>query len=219
MASFRIGFSFVSTILLLIITFAVSSGAYAVSVSELHTGDILLQPLDCYLCNAIEKLEGSIYSHSAIVVRDSVEGLFLLESLGDVHVVSFEDFVARNQKWQLLRVVRPREFATMSHENNLDSRMMNLFRARFDGLLFDNEMRWDNFGANGRELLYCSEFVAKFLENFLSQPFSTKAMHFSVLRDFWIEFFHGNVPEGLPGIAPSDFQKSQLSLDLGDLKI
>jgi len=203
----------------MMIAFAGGTCAYAVSASELRTGDILLQPLSCYLCNAIEKLEGSIYSHSAIVVRDSAEGIILLESLGDVHVVSFEDFVSRNQKGQLLRVVRPREFAAMSQEGNLNSRMMTLFRARFEGLLFDNSMRWDNFDAKGGELLYCSEFVAKFLESFIARPFATKTMHFSVLRDFWIEFFHGNVPEGLPGIAPSDFQKSQFALDLGDLNI
>lgn len=207
------------SLICLLVTFGVAASAHALSPSELKTGDVLLQPLNCYLCNAIEKLEGSIYSHSAIVIRNSNGEILLLESLGNVHTVSLSDFASRNQVGQFIRVVRPRDFAGISGNSALRTRMLDLFYSKFDGLLFDNGMRWDNFDSSGNELLYCSEFVAKFLSNFLSHSYATKTMHFSVLREFWIQFFHGDVPEGEQGIAPSDFLSPDLSIDLGDLSI
>jgi hypothetical protein len=191
--------------------------ASAVSVSDLRTGDILLQPLNCYLCNVIEKVEESIYSHSAVVVRDNSGEVHLLESLGDVHSVSLSDFLLRTQKHQFVRVLRPREFAALGNEWELRDRMLETFSVKYRGLGFDHGMLWDNLDITGRELLYCSEFVSKFVNEFLRDPYQTKAMHYDVQRNFWLKYFSGNIPDGKPGIAPSDFQRSALTLDLGDL--
>jgi hypothetical protein len=188
--------------------------ASAVSVNELRTGDVLLQPLNCYLCNAIERVEKSIYSHSGIVVRSSDNSIFILESIGGEPVVSLSYFVSRTQKGQKVRALRPQEFVDNPQSA---SHFVSVFQEDFLPVQFDSDMRWDNRDAMGREPLYCSEFVAKFLERFLKQPYSTKPMRFETDREYWFQFFKGHIPDGEPGIAPSDFLKSPLSLDLGDL--
>jgi hypothetical protein len=193
----------------------VSSSARAVEPAGLRTGDILLQPLNCYLCNAIEALEGSVYSHSGLVVREASGSIRILESIGGAGMVSLAEFMRRTQKNQAIRLVRPREFEVRPPSA---SAFVRLYHERFEPVVFDGAMRWDNRGEDGREPLYCSEFVAKFLARFLRQPYPTKTMRFSVLPEFWRDFFNGDVPEGEPGLAPSDFLKSSLSHDLGDLE-
>jgi hypothetical protein len=200
----------------LILTTLMASQALAVSESELRNGDILLQPLNCYLCNVIEEQEGSIYSHSGVVVRRHDGRVFVFESIGGESLVPLSVFVARTQKGQQVRVVRPIEF-----EQDVPSfkRLTSVFYRYFSPVVFDKQMRWENRDENGREPLYCSEFVAKFLANFLRAPYATKPMRFDVRPSFWFDFFGGDVPNGEPGIAPSDFLKSPLSRDLGDLEI
>lgn len=48
---------------------------------NLQTGDILLQPLYCRLCELIESEEQSIYSHMGLVIQRESE-TFVLESFG-----------------------------------------------------------------------------------------------------------------------------------------
>lgn len=195
--------------------FVLSANAFAVTGQELHSGDILLQPLNCYLCNAIEQEENSIYSHSGVVLINNQKEAWVLESIGGKGIVTLREFLARTQKKQMVRVVRPREFAEqpVSFE-----RLFAEFQKNFFPVAFDSEMLWDNVNAEGSEPLYCSEFVAKFLAKFMRVPYSTKPMHYALNRPFWIEYFKGNVPDGKPGIAPSDFLNSQLSMDLGELE-
>jgi hypothetical protein len=201
--------------MVMFLTTLVSVGAFAISDRDIRNGDILLQPLNCYLCNVIEEQEKSIYSHSGVAARSQDGRVFVFESIGGESPVSLSAFAARTQKAQRIRVVRPLEFEGKGP--SLDS-LAAVLDAHFSPLIFDKGMRWDNRDEEGRELLYCSEFVAKFLSYFLREPYGTKPMRFDVRRPFWIEFFGGAVPDGEPGIAPSDFLRSPLSRDLGDLE-
>jgi hypothetical protein len=190
--------------------------ALAVSEFDIRTGDILLQPLNCYLCNVIEEQEGSIYSHSGVALQAQDGRIFVFESIGGESVVPLSVFADRTQKRQRIRVVRPLEF---EQKRPSSERLMGVFQRHFSPLVFDKQMRWGNRNEDGREPLYCSEFVAKFLAKFLRTPYSTKPMRFDIRPSFWVEFFGGDIPDGEPGIAPSDFLRSPLSRDLGDLEI
>lgn len=55
--------------------------------SVLRPGDILLVPLNCYVCNAIEKETGVPYSHSVVVANEAPDQsqIFVLRSLGKDH--------------------------------------------------------------------------------------------------------------------------------------
>lgn len=189
----------------------------SVDADALRTGDILLVPLNCYLCNAIEKEEGSIYSHSGVVVRDKAE-ITVLESLFGAAEIPLGEFTARTQRGQAIRVLRLREMAGFERVEDLGEQFRALFQREFEGMPFDSAMRWDNIDDSGRELLYCSEFVAKFLHRAVGVNFATKPMHFLTGGDFWDEYFHGNVPHGHPGISPEDLQRSPLTQVVGDLK-
>lgn len=88
------------------------------------------------------------------------------------------------------------------------------FYSGFHLLAYDAEFLWTNEDSNG-EKLYCSEFAAKFLNSFLPVKIQPKPMHFEKNREFWIQYFKGNPPDGQPGISPGDFERSPLFRKVG----
>lgn len=175
--------------------------SYAYSL-ELQTGDVILLPLRCQLCSLIESETNSPYSHSGIVYRDPQGEFFIWQALKNVHQLPLKNFMAMKDPTRSALVLRAKELAVDAQS------MKNLFEQNFLGAKFDYQDLWDNRDAEGRELYYCSEFVAKFLNSFLPQPIEGKAMNFDKNLSLWEKVYQGKVPQGEYGISPQGLAES-----------
>lgn len=181
----------------------------SVAANELKTGDVLVQPLDCYLCNLIEAEEESIYSHIGVVFVKNKE-IKVFESFGRVKEVDLKTFLAKTQKNQKVLWLRPNE--NINPDNDTDNdQFYRTYLQDFDQKSYDAEFSWDN------DSYYCSELVAKLLNEFLTVKIPTKKMHFDRNRMLWENHFHGNIPDGEEGIAPSDFLRSGLFKKISEI--
>ena len=172
---------------------------------ELRPGDVILQPMRCQLCRMIEQHEGSIYSHMGLVVEVAQE-TWIIEALGDVHLVRLTEFLAKGDNTRPHLILRPREAGPFP----LKEVVLPLIGAEYD-----HDFLWDNLGRDGREAYYCSEIVAKLLNPFLLNDLPTKKMDYSLNRAYWERHFRGKIPEGLPGNSPGDFEKFNQFIRLG----
>lgn len=188
---------------------------------ELRVGDIILVPLNCYVCNAIEAETGVAYSHSVIVAETNAHarGTLVYEAWGTVKVTPLSEISARKQKNQSLFVVRPRQFISSGSPSAEELR--KVFDDEFNGLPFDDEYLWDNTDAQGREKFYCSEFAFKFINRFLREQLTSTPMDFSRNWEFWVKYyaqFGMKPPNGQPGASPATLFNSALVKKLGELK-
>lgn len=175
------------------------------SAQALRIGDILLQPKKCYLCRMIEEHEGSPFSHMGIVIKGG-RSPQVAQSLGNVHVIPLEQFLAQGDLTRLLKVIRLKERAWLPLRDGIVTWL---------GADYDEDFRWDNFDEQGRERVYCSEFITKLLNPYLSNKIPTKLMNYDLNREAWWRYFGGDVPDGLPGNSPADFDKSELFTTIG----
>lgn len=182
---------------------------------ELKVGDILLQPLDCWSCSLIEDEEQSIYSHMGIVL--SVDPVMVADSLGKVRVQSLKAFNSITEKGQKLGVLRFKNSQLVQEIEDRYVEMVHLFQSEFEGLDYDHAFLWDNFDQSGRQKLYCSEFVAKFLQAFVGIEPINKRMHFSRNPALWEKYFRGPAPVGKWGNSPADFERSHHFYFVGEL--
>lgn len=169
--------------------------------ADFRVGDIILQPRRCYVCSLIEAQEQSSFSHMSLVVKVDAQKILVADSLTQVRVQSLEAFLSEGDPTRGHKVFRFKE----KLEGNLRESVEPLLGAEFDGAFL-----WDNLGRDGREALYCSEFVTKAVNNHLKSKFPTKRMDYSVNREIWDRLFGGSAPHGLPGNSPGDFEKSKL---------
>lgn len=183
---------------------------------ELKVGDVLLQPLNCWSCSLIEAQEGSIYSHMGIVI-ETTPTVKVAEALGQVRVLSLQEFNARTERGQRLSVRRLKNHVLVWQLQTRKHEFQRFFHEEFDGLFYDDYFIWNNLDQYGREKLYCSEMVTKFLNAFLGINIPTKIMKYDINRDLWIQYFQGNPPDGKPGNAPADFEKSWLFYEVGQI--
>ncbi len=172
---------------------------------KLRVGDVLLQPMRCYLCGLIEAHEDSPFAHMGVVVRGGPTPQ-IAESLGVVRVVSLESFLAKGDLSRAVVVRRPREDVG----EDLDELLTPWL-----GASYDDDFRWDNLGPDGREAFYCSELVTKLLNLRLRTPVPTKIMNYDRNRSLWERYFGGPAPDGLPGNSPGDFGRSPLFRNIG----
>lgn len=173
--------------------------------AQFSVGDVILQPRRCYLCSLIEQHENSIYSHMSLVVKVDTE-IWVADSLTQVRIQKLSDFMSQSDLSRPHKVLRLKE--TM--RGDLLATVMPLVGAEYD-----HNFRWDNLGRDGREALYCSEFVAKALNAHITNKISTKIMNYDLNRELWERYFGGNTPDGLPGNSPGDFEKSPLFYQVG----
>lgn len=176
-----------------------------------QAGDVLLVPLNCYVCNAIENETGVPYSHSVVVATttNSMQEASVYEAWGSVKRTPLLEILQRAEKNQPLLHMRPREFSPQFTPT--EQQFSNTFSQDFEDLPFDNLFLWDNKDENGKELLYCSEFVVKFINRFLADPEPPLPMSFLALSDFWNTYyrqFNETPPEGLPGVSPATIANS-----------
>lgn len=171
-----------------------------------RTGDIILQPLNCYLCSMIEAEEASPYSHIGLVVVDGNNQVKVVEAYKKVTIVTLSEFLAKTEVGQKSLVLRSREHFS---QENFTTLLLDYYFTTFHDRPYDAEFSLDN------EKLYCSELVMKLLNPFLSVKIPTKKMHFDHNRSAWESYFRGKIPDGAMGIAPADFLRSGLFFQVG----
>jgi len=183
--------------------------AFGLDTADLRSGDLLLESLPCQLCSLIEVEEGAPYSHGAVILRENNQ-LWALQALRRVERIPLQDFLNLRRPGTPAGVFRPIGLPIA------DSALRDRFQQYFDGLSYDEEFLWNNFDSKG-EKLYCSEFITKLLNPFLSFPIKTKPMHYTHSRADWIRYFKGNPPDGMPGVSPGDLSRSPSFRPIGTL--
>ena len=182
-----------------IIILALALISSSVCAKHHKKGDILLQPLHCWSCSLIEAQTKSIYSHIGVVIDDSQEVL-VAEAFITVRKQTLKEFMAKTQKGQKIKVLRP----TFVPESILET-----FVLKYEGLKYDSAFLWDNV-KEGKELIYCSELVYKLFDDLNMPVPHIFPMKFDINREYWIKYFKGNVPDGKEGISPAAFDDESL---------
>jgi hypothetical protein len=182
-------------------------------ILEYRTGDVILVPLYCASCRVIEDENQSRFSHSGVVIRNETGEIFVAEALGKVKLTKLSEFLSRVRPGQMAFLYRPIEFDVLLNYRpgefkSIEAKMRRVFVRDYEGLGFDEKFSWTNRDSKGRELLYCSEFVAKFLNRFLRHDFMPRPMSFDRNYDFWTRYFGGQPPQGELGNSPGDFERS-----------
>ncbi|MBY0415357.1 MAG: hypothetical protein K2Q18_14390 [Bdellovibrionales bacterium] len=184
--------------------------AYALSVSDLKSGDVLLISLNCYECRMIESETNSLFSHSGVVVIDEKGQTRVAQSLGRLAHFSFAEFTKNLTPGSNVHVYRPIELKKLSSEkrSQLEKAMLDIFNEKFKDAPFDSKYLWSNFHSSGVEYLYCSEFIAKFLDHFLSKKTIPTPISYKKHYDYWKMYFRGQpVPDGELGNSPAAFSR------------
>lgn len=190
------------------------SFAFAISPSELKTGDLILLPLDCDLCELIRGEEKSDYSHIGVYLEPNQ----VLEAWGSVKSTSLSSFVNRKKIAVPVLVKRP-------NFNVPTQRAKNIFEKIYSGLDYDSYFKWSRRPTTinrANKALYCTEFAYFFLLHFGHNVPRPKAMHFEYNRDAWINYFSklnpaGSPPDDEPGLSPGDFERFNGFENLGAL--
>jgi hypothetical protein len=179
------------------------SSSLSVGAFELQSGDVILMSFNCYECKIIESESNSLFSHSGVVVRNANGEIQVAQALVNVKFSSLQEFLKYKTPNTKASVYRPVEFENTIHVDELENHMREVFENEFKGLAFDSQYRWNNFDSKGREMLYCSEFVVKFLDHFLSVPTKPFPLSFQKNYNYWFSYFKGDVPQGELGNSPA----------------
>ena len=193
--------------------------SFAFDRTNLQTGDVLLISLNCYECRMIESETDSAFSHSGVVVIDENNRVRIAQSLGRLDHFSIDDFKKNITPGTALSVYRPREFTSLAPEKLklLQKNMLDIFKSNFRGAPFDSDYEWNNFNSNGVELLYCSEFIAKFLDFFLSKKTIPAPLSYIKHHDYWMQYFKGHVPDNVLGNSPASFSRDSRFVFVGKI--
>jgi hypothetical protein len=188
---------------------------------DLQNGDVLLMSFNCYECKVIESETQSTFSHSGVVIKDETHQIKIGQSLGFVALYNLDQFVKNKTPGTTISVYRPKEFLKLSEQleekKSLEERMLNLFNSTYKGAPFDEKYLWNNFDDKGRELLYCSEFIAKFLDHFLGQATIPYPLSYKKNEAYWRHYFKGVIPEGELGNSPASFSHDDRFVFVGTL--
>lgn len=206
-------------IFVIVISFIGLCHAAGLDVSSLNSGDVLLISFNCYECRVIESETNSLFSHSGVIVKNEKKEIRVGQSIGFVALYSVDEFLKNKTPGTLVSVYRPKEFIhlTGAEQSSLEQRMLETFNLNFKGAPFDVRYIWNNFDRQGRELLYCSEFIAKFLDHFLGAPTIPFPLSYKKNEQYWFKYFKGDIPEGTLGNSPASFTKDDRFVFLGNL--
>lgn len=192
-----------------------------ISEQELQIGDVILFSFNCYECRVIESETNSNYSHSGVVL-EKINGKILIgQSLGFVTKTELSEFLKYKTPNTFADVFRPKAFKYFTNENyfNLSKKFNYIFTNQFENAPFDVTYLWDNYDKHGRELLYCSEFIAKFLDYFLPTPTVPKLLSYQKNEEFWKKHFLGNIPQNVLGNSPVSFARDLRFFYFGSLQL
>ena len=186
-----------------------STSAMALGLSDLQGGDVVTLSLNCYECRMIESETESAFSHSGVVVIDEQGRTRIAQSLGRLDHFSLADFTKNITPGTKVSVYRPREFKNLNAQARalLEKGMLDVFNEKFKNAPFDSKYLWNNFNSKGVELLYCSEFIAKYLDHFLSQKTVPFPISYKKHYVYWMTYFKGVVPDGELGNSPASFSR------------
>jgi hypothetical protein len=183
---------------------------------NLKSGDVLLLSLNCYECRMIESETNSAYSHSGVVIRDEKNNLQIAQALGEVHLTTLQNFARNITAGTEVSVFRPQKNIFQDNPQNI----LRTFRTDFAGASFDPDFLWTNNDIFGNETYYCAEFVAKFINRFLSQPLLPRPMSFAKNKDYWQKHFGDHPPpEGELGVSPVDFSTTEVLEFVGTVRV
>lgn len=186
-----------------------SANTFGLTINDLQTGDVVLLSLNCMECRVIESETNSLFSHSGVVVIDQDKIAKIGQSLGSVALFSFADFTRNITPKSFVHVYRPREFKKLSAQqlSMLEKNMLDTFNDKYKGAPFDSKYIWYNYNVKGQEMLYCSEFIAKFLDNFLTEKTTPQIISYNKHYEYWYKYFKGTVPENELGNSPAAFSR------------
>lgn len=203
--------------LILLFTFLFSS--FSAFAFDLQNGDVLLISFNCYECRVIESETNSRFSHSGVIIKNENHEIRVGQSLGFVALYPLDQFLKNKTPGTAVAVYRPKEFFHLSTAQSatLEDKMLSIFNTVFKGLPFDERYLWNNFDSKGRELLYCSEFIAKFLDHFLGAPTIPYPLTYKKNEAYWLQYFKGNIPEGELGNSPFSFSQDDRFIFVGNL--
>ncbi len=182
----------------------------------MRPGDIILQPLNCWLCSLIELEEGSIYSHMGVVLSVTPE-VMIGEANGTVKKIKLSEFLSKTEASQRSLLIRFRNEKISEAITSTPQKFLETFEKEFEGAQYDNDFLWHNFDENDKEKLYCSEMVAKLFQYYLGIDMPIKLMLYQNYREHWLTYFQGRIPVNQWGNSPADFEKSDLFYKVGEL--
>ena len=193
--------------------------AHSANALDLQAGDVLLISFNCYECRVIESETNSNFSHSGVIFKDENHNIRVGQSLGLVALYPIDQFLKNKTPGTLVSVYRPRIFQTLNDQDrvSLEERMLIIFNTQYKGAPFDSKYLWNNFDSQGRELLYCSEFIAKFLDHFLASPTIPYPLTYKKNEQYWFQYFHGVIPEGELGNSPVSFSTDPRFIFVGTM--
>ena len=198
-------------LLLFVLSLFIPRLSWGLAVSDLKAGDVVLLSLNCYECRMIESETESLFSHSGVVIVDEEGRTRIAQSLGRLDHFSFAEFTKNITPGTFVHVSRPRDMLKMTAQKRvlLEKVMLDVFNEQFKNAPFDSKYLWNNFNANGVEYLYCSEFIAKFLDHFLTQKTIPLPISYKKHYDYWKKYFKGVVPDGELGNSPASFSRDE----------
>ena len=191
--------------LLLKIIFLFSSFILNASASPWKNGDVLLQSRRCYMCRLIESETAAPYSHMGLIVWS--KGWKVIDALGKVRLINLDDFLREGDPAKVHLHLRPKLKRSLAWHDV----------EAFLGAGYDADFLWDNLGADGREIYYCSELITKILNPLLWDPLLPSPMDFSKHWNDWLRIFNGDPPQGKLGNSPADFYRSSEFILVGEV--
>ena len=191
------------TIKAVFIAIIFSINSYALELSlKLRSGDILLQPLHCWACNLIEAETESEFSHIGVVTKVVDGVVFVGEAFTKVREVTLDEFNSKTQKGLKLKVMRP---------YFISDDLSKIFDSKFKDLPYDSGYLWND------DEIYCSELLYKLFESLNMVTPKALPMTFTHNREYWFKYFKGNIPDGIIGISPRDFDDEKLFKFIGHI--
>jgi hypothetical protein len=194
-----------------------TSSLAQVTVKELRSGDVLLQPIVCDMCELIEKEENTAYAHAGLLIR-AVDGApMVAEAFRKTEIIPLVRFQKRTKKGHKIMVLRSRLPLYCGREKDCAKTLLSDFKKKYAGAAYDNQFLWDNKDKKGKELLYCSELITKLLRPYAPVPFPVKPMHFKKDRAQWNKKMGGKPPVDQVGNSPGDLERSSGWMKIGEL--
>jgi hypothetical protein len=181
----------------------------SISALELRPGDLLLQSVRCWVCSLIELETQSRYSHIAMVYAVDKDKVKIAEAyFPRVQLIELDEFLFKTNPNTKIKILRSKQAISVDQ-----------FQAAvqtYVGLSYDDQFE---FETDIVSKIYCSELVYRVYNDLnLASP-ALKPMNFERYYDYWEQYFTGEVPSGKLGVAPADFDQSDLFETMGNLNV
>ncbi|NBL64627.1 hypothetical protein GV828_05360 [Flavobacterium sp. NST-5] len=206
-------------ILLLFLFSSIISNAQ-INVSQLKTGDLIFQDMDCGpLCDAIEAVtqgyQDNDFSHMGLVLKKN-DSIFIIEAAGSaVRLTPLEKFSKNTKKPMFIGRVK-KKYQKLIPET-IDFSLAQM------GVPYDDDYVYDN----GK--YYCSELIYDAFKKanndkpfFQLFPMTYKKPGTTEFFPAWVDYYKtigSEIPEGKPGCNPGGMSTSNKIKILGTLNL